>query len=310
MQAFAKKCLPKDLMEVQLGEIDLLLAMYPSEDEIQVDNSSRCLLEELRTWCESEDTEGFSCLTQDAIYITLGLDFDVPVQDDSETTITDAAPRIELAISVPIAYTGDTTASDLSEPPNASTRVQPTSWMSKAEAAQMSAEAPQADITSAIEFVREAAAHSFKRKHHKECMASPNNHQEITRIWFYFPSISTRSKRDDIVNYAPTYNLTGFLLAGKPGVLCLEGDSQAIDDFMKFIKTVSWNDIPSQHKKVSERHREEGPELARAFKDMSEITDEFGDTRRGIRGNRNDMSVLKSWMEERGVGQAFEKVFV
>jgi len=310
MQASQRKCLPKDLMEVQLGEIDLLLAMYPTDEEIHVDNSSRHLLEELRIWCESEDTGGYSGLMQDAIHITLGLDFDVPVQADGERTITDATPRIELVISVPIAYTSDSTASDLLEPPKAAMRVQPTSWMSKAEAAQMSAETPQADIASAIECVREAAAQHFIRRHQKACTASPLIHQEITRIWFYFPSISTRSKRDDIVNYAPTYNLTGFLLAGKPGVLCLEGYSQAIDDFMKFIKTVSWNDIPSQHKKVSERHREEGPELARAFKDMSEITDDFGDTRRGTRGNRNDMSVLKSWMEERGVGQAFEKVFV
>ena len=58
----------------------------------------------------------------------------------------------------------------------------------------------------------------------------------LNRTWFYFPSISTRAKRDDIVRYAPGYGLTGFLLAGKPGILCLEGPGHAVDEYMSFIK--------------------------------------------------------------------------
>jgi hypothetical protein len=33
----------------------------------------------------------------------------------------------------------------------------------------------------------------------------------------------------NMVNLAPGYALTGFVLAGKPGVLCLEGASPDID---------------------------------------------------------------------------------
>nr|RBQ99375.1 hypothetical protein FVER53263_10842 [Fusarium verticillioides] len=130
----------------------------------------------------------------------------------------------------------------------------------------------------------------------------------LVRVWFYFPSISTRAKRDDFINYAPTYGLTGFLLAGKPGILCLEGGSVAIDDFMKFIKTESWGDIPAHHKKVSERYREEAVDLKRAFSDMQEITDMI--EKRGARGNRGDMKALEAWLVECGLGDAFGKILM
>lgn len=98
-------------------------------------------------------------------------------------------------------------------------------------------------------------------------------------------------------------------MAGKPGILCLEGASAAIDDFMRFIKTESWGDIPPQHKKVSERYREEAPGLKPAFRDMLEITDLVGE-KRGERANRGDMKALKAWLGESGLEEAFEKVLM
>lgn len=69
----------------------------------------------------------------------------------------------------------------------------------------------------------------------------------MDRVWFWFPSLSTKEKRNDIVNNAPRYRLTGFVLAGKPGILCLEGTSSNIDGYMAWIKAVSWSDIPSNN---------------------------------------------------------------
>lgn len=76
---------------------------------------------------------------------------------------------------------------------------------------------------------------------------------------------------------APVWKLTGFLLAGelstalffvvacstsnsflsrlspsgKPGILCLEGNPKAVDEFMAWVKAVSWSDIPSFQKSSS-----------------------------------------------------------
>jgi Protein of unknown function (DUF1115) len=300
----AANYLPKDLMEVQLGEVELLQAMYPSPAELEMDDTSQHLLESLRQWCEGGEEEPPE-MRGSAVSVLLHLHLDE----------ADEARDLQLGISVPVVFAPVQGQPDRDiEPPKAKIWVRQSSWMSKSEAARLTEDLPHdEDTLGAIEIAKEAATQLLrKRVQQKESppAARTNAGTSLVRIWFYFPSISTRAKRDDIVNHAPSYGLTGFLLAGKPGILCLEGDSQAIDDYMKFIKTESWKDIPSQHKKVSERYRQAGTDVARVFADMQEITDEFEDTRRGARGNRNDMSVLKAWLDGRGVGDAFEKVFI
>lgn len=295
--------LPKDLMVLQLGQVDLLMAMYESDNAISIDSRSSELLEVLRRWSES-DQDALPSLTEASITLLLSLDI---VDDEAG----DGARTLQLSLSVPLVHEEEDKAEiSSSEPPPVKTRIQQPAWMSKGEVAQLMAEIPDEDILTVIEHVKEAASHQLRASKQTEKTSSLlNTDTSVSRVWFYFPSISTRSKRDDIVNYAPTYGLTGFLLAGKPGILCLEGRSAAVDDFMRFIKTESWGDIPAHHKKVSERYRESGPEVTRAFSDMQEITDMVGE-RRGERANRSDMKALEAWLNESGLGEAFGKVFM
>jgi hypothetical protein len=109
-----------------------------------------------------------------------------------------------------------------------------------------------------------------------------------------------------MVNWAPGYNLTGFVLAGKPGILCLEGTAKDIDAYMSDIKTRSWSDVPSHQKKVSERYREEGTGIKRVFPVMREVTSEI--TKGGHRGNRGEMGEVKTLFEEVGLGEVFAEV--
>jgi hypothetical protein len=169
------------------------------------------------------------------------------------------------------------------------------------------------DMLGTIEHIKEAAAEQLEQSANTAAAsttAKPGTlyKGDLVRVWFYFPSISTRSKRDDFIIHAPSYHLTGFLYAGKPGLLCVEGGSQSIDDYMKWIKTESWGDIPAHHKKVSERYRET-KDVGRVFTDMTEITDMVGE-RRGQRANRGDMKAMEEWLTERGLGEAFAKVLM
>jgi len=77
--------------------------------------------------------------------------------------------------------------------------------------------------------------------------------EPLERCYLWFPSLSTPSKRRDLVTYASRYDLTGFVLAGKPGLLCLEGGSGGFGRYLNDIKNESWSDIPSYQKKVSLR---------------------------------------------------------
>ncbi|KAK4208998.1 hypothetical protein QBC37DRAFT_431054 [Rhypophila decipiens] len=293
-----EQMLPGHLLELQLAQIDLLQAMYPDEDAIAIDDSSTTLLSKLQTF--NSDTQSSEKVPARPSVVSLLL-----------TLEADEDKKFQLEIAMPV--TCDMKDRDLDEPPRAKIRLVQPPWMSKADASSITSNATkekEEDLATRIEQIKDAVALHLSSPSQTtllqsaECMESSS----LVRVWFYFPSISTRSKRDDIVNYAPAYKLTGFLLSGKPGVLCLEGPSDKVDAYMKFIKTESWGDIPAHHKKVTERLREAiSPGEKRVFEDMKEITDTLGE-RRGERANRNDMKLLEAWLVERGLGDAFMKV--
>ncbi|KAL1799332.1 hypothetical protein ACET3X_003369 [Alternaria dauci] len=289
--------LPPDLVELQIGQVDLLLAMYP--EEITFDENSQGILDILR------DTDDVRSRTAVKLTPSISLILDLPIAIAEEDASHSKSLRLD--IGVPFAYSGSLAPP---EPPSVKVRVQQPNWMSKAATAQLTADIPEdEDLLGTIELIREAAA-EYLANIEKKDMTSDTATEDpgpLVRVWFYFPSISTRSKRDDFIKYAPSYHLTGFLYAGKPGLLCVEGGSQSIDDYMKFIKTESWGDIPAHHKKVSERHREKCEK--RVFRSMTEITDTVGE-RRGQRANRGDMKAIEEWLVERGLGDAFTKVLM
>ncbi|PWY89231.1 hypothetical protein BO70DRAFT_331114 [Aspergillus heteromorphus CBS 117.55] len=292
--------LPPDLLESQLSTIDLLTAMFPSTGEIDIPPSSTPIISALQTWCQDPNTP-----LPSGIPPTIQLAVCAPLAADISKTIP-------INISIPL----QTTDPDPQLPPPWTYTLRQPTWISKAELATLSADMPQDDIFSALEYVQHEASLFLETQQKMNDSLSLTNtpssgakrsaEDPLVRVWFYFPSLSTRAKRNDLVNHAPTYSLTGFVLAGKPGVLCLEGASVDVDAYMKFIKTYSWGDIPSHQKKVSERFRETVG-VERVFSGMEEITDSLGE-RGGERANRGDMQALEAWLKGRGLGEAFGEV--
>ncbi|RDW70918.1 DUF1115 domain protein [Aspergillus mulundensis] len=297
--------LPPDLMATQLSTIDLLTAMYPSPGELDLDASTAECIERLREWCEAAESDPSSISSPPRIPIPCSILLAVHSPLSNGKTI-------QVNVSIPMCHLPEQKEADEGEAPPVTYSLRQPDWMSKAELGRLSSELPSDDVFAALEYIQEEAGAFLESISAPEqgSTSAQTLAQEINdplvRVWFYFPSLSTRAKRSDMVNYAPDYGLTGFVLAGKPGVLCLEGASRDIDSYMSFIKTHSWGDIPAHQKKVSERYREtEGVE--RVFGGMEEITDSLGE-RGGQRANRGDMQALEAWLGSRGVGEAFEKV--
>ncbi|KAL6706218.1 hypothetical protein ACN47E_005953 [Coniothyrium glycines] len=284
--------LPSELIELQLGHIDLLLAMYL--EDIVLDEATQRLVDQLRSLCDGEAV--LQLPGAPIVSCTLHLPIGVNAAD---------AKYLHLDLAFPFTLPD---GARVDEPPPAKVRVRQPAWLSKAATTQLMLNAPnEADLLGTIEHIKEAAAEQIALAAYKTTSTDSEATRPLVRVWFYFPSISTRSKRDDFIIHAPSYHLTGFLYAGKPGLLCVEGESQQIDDYMKWIKTESWGDIPAHHKKVSERYRENITE--RVFSDMTETTDSVGE-RRGQRANRGDMKAMEEWLVERGLGDAFTKVLM
>lgn len=268
--------------------------MYPAPGELEIPESTAECIEKLRDWCQDPTS------TPPKLPSSISLTVCLPITDKDKT--------IQVNISVPLQSDSQ---QPLDQPPPLGYSLRQPDWMSKAEVAELAASMPKDDALEAFEYIQSEVARFLETKHRQTvasegAQADARSQGPLVRVWFYFPSLSTRKKRDDMVNLAPRYSLTGFVLAGKPGVLCLEGLSPDIDAYMSYIKTHSWGDIPSHQKKVSERFREtEGVE--RVFPGMEEITDSLGE-RGGQRANRGDMQALEAWLGSRGLQEAFEKV--
>lgn len=285
--------LPPDVMESQLSTVELIRAMYPPAEDDNTDESTQELIKRIREWCENP-SEGS--------HLPSNLNFTVTIPMAVENASRDLS--IEINVTVPLTTKDDT----ITDPPSVHCSLRQPPWLSRAEVAELGSNMPADDIFAAFDYIQERAPKL------QTSTAIPSQADEQTaslgpllRVWFYFPSLSTREKRKDLVSYAAGYHLTGFVLAGKPGVLCLEGTSRNVDGYMNAIKNESWGDIPSHQKKVSERFREEIGPRGRRFEGMTEITDALGE-RRGARKNRGDMAALEAYLKERGVGESFAKV--
>jgi hypothetical protein len=286
-------------MEAQLSTIELLTGMFPEPGELDIPPETSQWIQLLNDWCSGSP---FPLSMPGEVSLALNLN----VGDD---TAAENVRHVLLNISVPIRYLDV----ERSEPPSLRYFLRQPQWLSKAQILEFSSSIPKCDIFEAIEWIREEAPERLIANLEAAGTDLETSQDVFVRVWFYFPSLSTREKRDDMVNFAPAYLLTGFVLAGKPGVLCLEGTTTNIDAYMKYIKTHSWGDIPSYQKKVSERYREtkstDGRSLGvqRVFASMEEITGVLGD-RGGARANRGDMKAFEIWLKDKGLGEAFEKV--
>ncbi|PSR74351.1 hypothetical protein BD289DRAFT_448660 [Coniella lustricola] len=297
--------LPPDLVESQLAIIELIKAMYPPTDGDTDNYPADDEMDRVRAWCdEPQHASGASLSLPPGLHLTVT----IPIEPTHETSIS--SPSLQLKVTVPLK--SDEKAP--TEPPQPVYTLRQPSWLSRAEAAELSAGMPTDDVLAVFDYVTETAPKYLQANEANSAQRAPAAQDQqpsgpLLRVWFYFPSLSTREKRKDLVNYAPRYRLTGFVLAGKPGMLCLEGTSRDVDDYMNAIKNESWGDIPSHQKKVSERFREECGEHGRKFKGMSEITDDLGE-KRGARKNRGDMAALESFLKEKGMGESFSKVIM
>ncbi|GAO50332.1 hypothetical protein SAICODRAFT_31841 [Saitoella complicata NRRL Y-17804] len=288
--------LPVPLLELQLSTIDLLLSMFCLPGEIEQSEFITTAIEDLRFYVE--DPASTSRPHSQSI------DFGLNVTVDPDHIL-------ELLIKIPLTAEG-ANLNDGDEPPLPLISLRCPSWMNRKMHAdlvqKMPVDSPDS-VMLVVEYLKEAASEFLATEAiAPEGRRGEVNHDEgeLVRAWFYLQSLSTREKRNDMVNWAPGYGLTGFVLAGKPGILCLEGTSANISAYMSEIKTKSWSDVPSHQKKVSERYREQGLGVTRVFQSMTEVTDEI--SKGGFRGNRGDMTEIREMFAKVGLEDIFAEV--
>ncbi|KAG8722993.1 hypothetical protein FRC09_005177 [Ceratobasidium sp. 395] len=306
--------LPAQVLETQLSIADLLSSMFYGEGELEVDDETAETIVALRDYLDTSESPKISASSFRNLHISIYLDV-----SDSRTLVLTTILHLRAPLVSPHKL-----------PRLLELSIKHSSWLSRALYEELLSSLPpyQGSLAPDVQGAEDARDWLMQTIEHlqSESTAAKLNTStstsvlsipapqepstttapdKITRAWFYLPSLSTRSKRADILNLAPDHSITGFVLAGKPGLLCVESPSPlGPDSFIAQIKTESWADIPSHQKKITERYRESG--VKRAFESMDEVTEMI--STRGARGNRGDMGEVRVFLEERGLKGVLEVV--
>lgn len=79
--------------------------------------------------------------------------------------------------------------------------------------------------------------------------------QELERIWIYSHHIKSSAKRQELIRQARQLQLSGFSRPGKPGIICVEGGPEQVQEYWRSIKGLRWQKITLVRTEQRQRRR-------------------------------------------------------
>jgi hypothetical protein len=188
-----------DVVEYQLSNISLLQSMYPDPSELTI--SPHCLT----SYRALEETPHAS-VSSEQLEIIL-------------TTSVEQG-SIDLVVILPLSRSR--VEINMRQPP----------WLTRVEWEQVRALPPSVEDDLVVEYLLETMdlirnrVNGLEKYKEVEEDKKPDIYGESTsaaapvksclqRVWFWFPSLSSKEKRRDLITFAEEHLLTGFLLAGE-----------------------------------------------------------------------------------------------
>ncbi|XP_043267375.1 RWD domain-containing protein 2B [Venturia canescens] len=123
----------------------------------------------------------------------------------------------------------------------------------------------------------------------------------FARYWIYSHHIYSNLKRKDIADEAKENSLTGFCLAGKPGIICVEGAKDDCEYWWQKIKVMNWHKILVKLIEDEDMF-DNNLENYRKFSEFQEISFPTTD-------KHNDMGQLLKYLTEHGCQYVFKELF-
>lgn len=155
-------------------------------------------------------------------------------------------------------------------------------------------------IYTLISWLQDHAEDYFESKTNEEKDEEKVKEATFARYWIYSHHIYSKLKRRELASLAKDNCITGFCLAGKPGVICIEGASDDCDYCWQKIKAMNWQKILIRLLEKEDQCKR--IESCRKFCNFEEIS--FPTTER-----HNDMGQLLNYLAEHDTQYAFKELF-
>ncbi|XP_022185005.1 RWD domain-containing protein 2A [Nilaparvata lugens] len=147
---------------------------------------------------------------------------------------------------------------------------------------------------------------TVKKVEPKKVPIKSSGKKTFARYWIYSHHIYSKMKRREILNMSQEYNISGFCLPGKPGIICGEGWDDDCDEWWMKIRSMNWKKIMC--KKKEEDMNDEGSEKEkRKFTGFSEIS--FQSTQGKARDAHMDMGEFYRYLTQHGCQHVFKDYF-
>ncbi|ROL44339.1 RWD domain-containing protein 2B [Anabarilius grahami] len=263
--------------EAQFAEIELLLSMFPSEEEFQVDELSHA---ELRAYVEGSAHTPPSTRPQFSIKLKV--------------------ENLEVSITLLCTYPPDypKVLPDITIRCSELTRSQQMLLHSNLNTYLSENCSGDVCILSAVQWINENGQEYITKSvpvsDPKKENVSKQSNETFTRLWIYSHHIYNKIKRKNILEWAKELNLSGFSMPGKPGIVCVEGLQSACDEFW------AREDVPLENSSM-----EEGIDSLRKFTGFHEAIFEP----HGTRGNHMDLGQLYQFLNDKGCADIFQMYF-
>lgn len=276
-------------VELQLSEVDMLQSMFPGPRELVVDDPS--------VLCDLRDfVEGRTVLLPPKLDLVINLDV--------------KKGHLSMSVNLPHQYPA--------VQPNMFVRSQTLNRDSQYRLNQellgylKTLQKGDLCIGPAITWLQEKGETFFDDCPEEKSKSTENptetKDSKFARLWIYSHHIYSKVKRKDILDLAREFDLTGFCLPGKPGIICIEGLSRNTDDWWHKVRSWNWQKILCKKREEVEITPEQDLSKLRRFSLFEELGSENNIRVKGG-GFHVDMGDVFRYLENHESGYVFKEYF-
>ncbi|XP_071452663.1 RWD domain-containing protein 2A [Hetaerina americana] len=132
---------------------------------------------------------------------------------------------------------------------------------------------------------------------------------QFARLWIYSHHIFSKIKRREILDLSHEYDITGFCLPGRPGIICIEGLSRNCEEWWARIKHLNWKKIMCRKKEIETIGNPDECKALRKFTTFEEVS--FVGEKNSSKGRNGhmDMGALLRYLDSHQCAHAFRDYF-
>jgi hypothetical protein len=220
LSQFVDKSEIEEMLRIQLEEVEMLQSMFSNPGEFEIYDHS--VIADINEFVEGKTSN-----------LPPRLDFMIHLLIDEK--------KLEVCVNLPLNYPAD--EPDIFVRSDSLTRTQQHELNCDLAKYICSLNKGEISIYPTVAWLQENAAIYFTPKG-KITKASHSNTRNtdacefFTRYWIYSHHIYSKIKRRCIMDLALEYNITGFCLPGRPGIICAEGWGSDCSDWWQRVRSL------------------------------------------------------------------------